>query len=53
MQVNSWLRNWCWQEGFGLYNHGTLYADPGLPGRDGIPLTKGAKESLSVGWLTL
>ncbi|XP_068782230.1 uncharacterized protein [Struthio camelus] len=39
-QVNSWLRRWCWQQGFGFYDHGTLFEDQQLMGRDGIHLTK-------------
>ena len=40
MQVNIWLWNWSWWQGFRSYNHGTLFADQHLLGRDGIHLTK-------------
>ncbi|XP_068784552.1 uncharacterized protein [Struthio camelus] len=39
-QVNNWLRHCCWQQGFGFCDHGTLFEDQQLMGRDGIHLTK-------------
>ena len=26
MHISSWLWSLCWQQGFGFYNHGTLFA---------------------------
>ncbi|XP_068809548.1 uncharacterized protein [Struthio camelus] len=39
-QVNNWLRRWCWQQGFGVYEHGPLSEERQLLGKDGIHLTK-------------
>ena len=39
-QVNSWLRRCCWQQGFGVYGHGTVFEERQLMGRDGIHPTK-------------
>ena len=43
MRVNNWLRSWCWRQGFGFYDHGTLFVDQHLLGREGIHLTKRGK----------
>ena len=43
MQVNIWLWNWSWWQGFRSYNHGTLFADEPLLRRGGIALTKRGK----------
>lgn len=39
-QANNWLHHWCWQEAFGSYDHGTLFKDRQLMGRQGIYLSK-------------
>lgn len=39
-QVNNQLCHLCWQQGFGFYNHRTLFEDPQLMGIDGIHLSK-------------
>lgn len=38
-QVN-WMHHWCWQQGFGFYNPGTLLEDQELIVRDGLHLTR-------------
>ena len=43
MQVNIWLWNWSWWQGFRSCNHGTLFADQPLLRRGGIALTKRGK----------
>ena len=43
MHVDNWLRNWCWRQGFGFYDHETLFADQHLLGKDGIHFTKRGK----------
>lgn len=29
-QVSNWLQNWCWWQGFGFYDHRTLFSDQQL-----------------------
>ncbi|XP_067418891.1 uncharacterized protein [Emydura macquarii macquarii] len=43
VEVNAWLRRWCRREGFGFFDHGMLFQEEGLLGRDGIHLTKTGK----------
>lgn len=43
MQINNWLWNWSWQQGFGSYNHGSLFAEQHLLRTDGIHLIKCGK----------
>lgn len=38
--VNNWLWRWCWQEGFGFYDNGTLFEDQCVLERDGMHLAK-------------
>lgn len=52
-QVNNWLRNWCWWQSLGFYDHGTLFAEQHLLGRDGIHLTKQGKAIFSNGMADL
>ncbi|MCQ4187457.1 SGNH/GDSL hydrolase family protein [Klebsiella pneumoniae] len=42
-QVNSWLREWCYSQGFGYLDHGACFEKPGLLGADGVHLTKRGK----------
>uniref|UniRef100_A0A8D0KK09 SGNH hydrolase-type esterase domain-containing protein n=1 Tax=Salvator merianae TaxID=96440 RepID=A0A8D0KK09_SALMN len=43
LEVNNWLRQWCYQQGFGFLNHGENYLYDGLLARDGLHLTKTGK----------
>ncbi len=45
-QVNSWLREWCYSQGFGYLDHGACFEKPGLLGADGVHLTKRGKSVL-------
>ncbi|KAK4815449.1 hypothetical protein QYF61_002838 [Mycteria americana] len=42
VHVNNWLRNWCWRQGLGLYDHGTLFA--------GMKLRKLKPNEIESGW---
>uniref|UniRef100_A0A8C8RI01 C2H2-type domain-containing protein n=1 Tax=Pelusios castaneus TaxID=367368 RepID=A0A8C8RI01_9SAUR len=43
LEVNAWLRRWCYQEGFGFLDHGMLFQEEGLLGRDGLHLSRKGK----------
>nr|XP_048718317.1 uncharacterized protein LOC125641845 [Caretta caretta] len=43
MEVNEWLHKWCWREGFGFFDHGMVFQEGGVLGRDGLHLTKRGK----------
>ncbi|XP_065436072.1 uncharacterized protein LOC135979801 [Chrysemys picta bellii] len=43
VEVNEWLRRWCRREGFGFFNHGMVFQEEGVLGRDGLHLTKRGK----------
>ncbi|CAM5095700.1 unnamed protein product [Natator depressus] len=43
MEVNEWLRRWCRREGFGFFDHGMVFQEGGVLGRDGLHLTKKEK----------
>ncbi|XP_075777593.1 uncharacterized protein LOC142827220 [Pelodiscus sinensis] len=42
LEVNTWLRRWCRQEGFGFLDHGVLFQE-GLLGGDGVHLSRSGK----------
>ncbi|CAM5113691.1 unnamed protein product [Natator depressus] len=43
VEVNEWLRRWCRREGFGFFDHGMVFHEGGVLGRDGLHLTKRGK----------
>ncbi|XP_065410850.1 uncharacterized protein LOC135973127 isoform X2 [Chrysemys picta bellii] len=43
VEVNEWLRRWCRREGFGFFDHGMVFQEEGVLGRDGLHLTKRGK----------
>ncbi|XP_073175776.1 uncharacterized protein [Lepidochelys kempii] len=43
VEVNEWLRKWCRREGFGFFDHGMVFQEGGVLGRDGLHLTKRGK----------
>ncbi|XP_074975977.1 uncharacterized protein LOC142069262 [Caretta caretta] len=43
MKVREWLHRWCRREGFGFFDHGTVFQEGGVLGRDGLHLTKRGK----------
>uniref|UniRef100_A0A8C3FMA3 SGNH hydrolase-type esterase domain-containing protein n=1 Tax=Chrysemys picta bellii TaxID=8478 RepID=A0A8C3FMA3_CHRPI len=43
VEVNKWLRRWCWREGFGFFDHGMVFQEGGVLGRDGLHLMKRGK----------
>ncbi|CAM5160534.1 unnamed protein product [Natator depressus] len=43
VEVNEWLRRWCQREGFGFFDHGIVFQEGGVLGRDGLHLTKRGK----------
>ncbi|XP_053898073.1 cytosolic Fe-S cluster assembly factor NUBP1 isoform X1 [Malaclemys terrapin pileata] len=43
VEVNKWLRRWCWREGFRFFDHGMVFLEGGVLGRDGLHLTKRGK----------
>ena len=45
-QVNLWLRNWCYRQGFGFFNHGLVYRTPELLASDGMHLSQRGKRIL-------
>ncbi|PKU42802.1 rna-directed dna polymerase from mobile element jockey-like [Limosa lapponica baueri] len=53
-QVNSWLRDWCYRQGFGFFEHRQLYETPGLlvagekGTRPGVNKTHGQSFKLEV-----
>lgn len=45
IHINFWLCGWYHHEGFGFYDNRTFFADYNLLGRDGIYLSRKARES--------
>ncbi|KGL92569.1 hypothetical protein N301_03553, partial [Charadrius vociferus] len=45
-QVNSWLRDWCYRQGFGFFNHRLPYETPGLLVAGGMSLSQRGKRIL-------
>ncbi|XP_043402448.1 uncharacterized protein LOC122465802 [Chelonia mydas] len=43
VEVNEWLRRWCQREGFGFFDHGMVFHEGGVLGRDRLHLTKRGK----------
>nr|XP_048673056.1 uncharacterized protein LOC125620874 isoform X1 [Caretta caretta] len=43
VEVNEWLHRWCRREGFGFFDHGMVFHEGGVLGRDGLHLTKRGK----------
>uniref|UniRef100_A0A8B9TZX8 SGNH hydrolase-type esterase domain-containing protein n=1 Tax=Anas zonorhyncha TaxID=75864 RepID=A0A8B9TZX8_9AVES len=40
VRINSWLRDWCDRHNFGFFDHGKVYATPGLMAPDGMGLSR-------------
>ena len=40
VHINSWLRDWCDRQNFGFFDHGKVYATPGLMAPDGTRLSR-------------
>ncbi|XP_065418071.1 uncharacterized protein LOC135974370 [Chrysemys picta bellii] len=40
VRINSWLREWCYKEGFGMYGHWEAFGDRQLFSRDGLHLSR-------------
>lgn len=40
VHINSWLRDWCDRQNFGFFDHGKVYATPGLMAPDGMGLSR-------------
>lgn len=50
MQASNWLWSWCWWQGFGFYNHWSLFLQTSTCLREmGSTLLSRAKVSLPVG----
>ncbi|XP_073171140.1 uncharacterized protein [Lepidochelys kempii] len=47
VEVNEWLRRWCWREGFGFFDHGMVFQEGGVLGRDRLHLTNRGKSSFA------
>ncbi|PKU42583.1 hypothetical protein llap_7114 [Limosa lapponica baueri] len=45
-QINAWLCNWCYQQGFGFTDHSLIYRTPGLLEYDGKALSRKGKRVL-------
>ena len=45
--INMWLRGWCCQWNFGLFNHGEVYTALGLLVTDGVQLSQRGKRILA------
>ena len=39
-QMNLWLQDWCYSQGFGFFNHGLVYRVPDLLALDGMHLSQ-------------
>ena len=39
-QMNLWLQDWCYRQGFGFFNHGLAYRTPDLLALDGMHLSQ-------------
>ncbi|PKU36680.1 adaptin ear-binding coat-associated protein 1 [Limosa lapponica baueri] len=42
-QINTWLHNWCYHQGFGYSDHSLIYRTPGLLENDGKTLSQKGK----------
>ncbi|XP_068521222.1 uncharacterized protein [Anas acuta] len=40
VHINLWLRDWCDRQNFGFFDHGKVYATPGLMAPDGKGLSR-------------
>ena len=45
-QINLWLQDWCYCQGFGFFNHGLVYRMPDLLASDGMHLSQSRKRIL-------
>ena len=45
-QMNLWLQDWCYRQGFGFFNHGLVYRAPDLLALDGMHLSQRGKRIL-------
>ena len=45
-QMNLRLQDWCYQQGFGFFNHGLVYRMPDLLALDGMHLSQRGKRIL-------
>ncbi|CAM4396402.1 unnamed protein product [Lepidochelys kempii] len=48
MTINRWLRQWCYKEVFGMYDHWEAFMDRGQFSRDGLHLSREGNRLL--GW---
>ena len=44
-QMNLWLQDWCYRQGFGFFKHGLVYRMPDLLASDGMHLSQRGKGS--------
>ena len=45
-QMNLWLQDWCYRQGFGFFNHGLVYKTPDILALDGMHLSQRGKRIL-------
>ena len=45
-QMNLWIQDWCYRQGFGFFNHGLVYRAPDFLALDGMHLSQRGKRIL-------
>ena len=45
-QMNLWLQDWFYRQGFGFFNHGLVYRTPDILASDGMQLSQKGKRIL-------
>ena len=48
-QMNLWLQDWCYRQGFGFFNHGLVYMASDLLALDGKHLSQRGEKDLGAG----
>ena len=48
-QMNLWLQDWCYCQGFRFFNHGLVYRTPDLLALDGMHLSQRGERNFGEG----